>query len=452
MAKKQSQTQNTPTEQSMPHNLEAERAFLGSILLDNGALRVINGLIHANDFFADSHGLIFREVLRLCEDNRTIDLVSLADELGRAKILEKVGGIAYISGLSDGVPMGDYSFVGNYARIIKQKSTLRRIIRACSSTMSEAFDDARDPQEIISRIMREAHEISTDDTEDSLVSYQQATEKYLDWVRAGGPRVRIKTGFDPLDDLTGGFWPGELVIYTAETGVGKTVLASQTRKASCDEGYVSLFCSCEMSDVQMASREIPNLTTVPRWKMRKPEFINDVERQMISNAAKHQCNKCKIMDGLISIERIQRAARAMASRDPGLHLLICDYDELISAPGDRELDQMKYLVEALKKLAVELSIPVVLISQLSKPMKDSDRKKPTLTRLYGTGSKMKNASFVIYCDREYLREFDERVPQTRARIFLLKARDARAAALDAVFNIDKLRFETEQSEPTEMEA
>ena len=113
-----------------PHSLEAERALLGSIILDNGALNLVVGLVNRDDFFSEANRVIYERMQELSEKNRTIDLVTLSDELGKEGALEKIGGASYLSSLTDGVPIGNYSAVSQYARIVKEKSLLRRLINA----------------------------------------------------------------------------------------------------------------------------------------------------------------------------------------------------------------------------------------------------------------------------------------------------------------------------------
>jgi replicative DNA helicase len=242
-----------------------------------------------------------------------------------------------------------------------------------------------------------------------------------------------------LDRLTGGFLAGELVIFTAETGVGKTLLAQQTRRRSCHDGRHTLFCSGEMRASHLISRELATEAGVEHWKMRRAERITPEEAAALSEAASHECAQCRILDGELSMARIRRVARQMKAR-PGLDLLVLDYDELIDAPGTEEFDQQRYIARAGKSLATELKCPVILISQLRKSLQGEDRKRPTLQRLYGSGAKAKHSSIVIYVDRPSVQELcgDE----TEARIVVAKNRDGKVGALEARFNIKTLRFES----------
>ncbi len=251
--------------------------------------------------------------------------------------------------------------------------------------------------------------------------------------------MRIFTDIDELDRLIGGFRSSELVIFTAETGVGKTLLAQQTRRRSCRDGRHTLFCSGEMRAQHLIARELATEAEVEHWKMRRPERITPDETSALLEAASHECVNCRILDGELSFARIRRVARQMKSRT-GIDLVIVDYDELVEAPGDSEWDQQRYIARAGKGLATELKCPVILISQLRKSLQGEDRKRPTLQRLYGSGAKAKHSSIVIYVDRPFVQELcgDE----TEARIVVAKNRDGKVGAIEARFNIKTLRFES----------
>jgi replicative DNA helicase len=161
-------------------------------------------------------------------------------------------------------------------------------------------------------------------------------------------------------------------------------------------------------------------------------------------AASHECKHCKILDGELNLSRIRRAARRMKKAD-ALDLIVFDYDELIDAPGETELDQQRTLVRAAKSLGVELKCAVILISQLRKALNKEDAERPSLQRLYGTGAKAKHSSFVIFADRPWVREMQG--DEKEAKLFILKSRDGKTGPISAVFDIRKLRFNDAPESP-----
>lgn len=156
------------------------------------------------------------------------------------------------------------------------------------------------------------------------------------------------------------------------------------------------------------------------------------------DVAAHECKLCRILGGELEISRIRRAAREM-KKQSGLELIILDYDELIEAPGRTELEQQTNLVRKAKSIGMELHRSVILISQLRKPLSGEDAARPTLARIYGSGSKTKHASFVILADRPYVRELQG--DDKEAHLFILKGRDCPTGRIKAVFNTRKPRFD-----------
>ena len=189
----------------------------------------------------------------------------------------------------------------------------------------------------------------------------------------------------------------------------------------------------------LISRELATEAGIEHWKMRRPERMTDSDRSALVEASSHECSQCRILDGELSMARIRKLARQMNSQ-PGLDLIIVDYDELVEAPGETEFDQQRYIVREGKSLAIALKIPVIVISQLRKSLQGEDRKRPTLQRLYGSGAKAKHSSIVLYVDRPYVQELAG--DETEARIVIAKNRDGKVGAIDARFNVKTLRFES----------
>jgi replicative DNA helicase len=391
-----------------------------------------------DDFDHALNRSIFRAVHTLSEAGKPTDLLAVFDELQRTEKLEAAGGMEYVAQLGDGIPRGqnlDY-----HARTLKSLTARRELARAAFGLYENAFTGHGSAEQLLDSGIEKLSEIARglEADRDCGMTYRDAASALLGEFDSG-EGVRIFTDVDDLDRLTGGFRPGELVIFTAETGVGKTLLAQQTRRRSCRDGRHTLFCSGEMRAQHLISRELATEAEVEHWKMRRPERITPNERNALIDAATHECEHCRILDGELTMARIRRVARQMKART-GLDLVIVDYDELVEAPGKDEFEQQRYIVRAGKSLAMELKCPVVVISQLRKSLQGEDRKRPTLQRLYGSGAKAKHSSIVIYVDRPFVQELcgDE----TEARIVVAKNRDGKVGAIEARFNVRTLRFES----------
>jgi replicative DNA helicase len=429
---------DTKPERPLPHNLEAERSVLGAVLLDNQAMAAFD-LIRPEDFISSAHRGIARAMLEMHRASKPIDDTMLFDELTRTGKLIEVGGAGYIAELADGLPR--VSNVLHYARIVKETSALRRLIHACNSISAQAYQVRGKPEETFDLALQTISELAQEVSagKQDGVTYRDAARNLLEIVGSQEQEPRVYCDVEELDRTTGGFRPGELVIFTAETGVGKTLLAQQTRRRACRDGLHTLFASAEMSAEHLVSRELATQAEVEHWKMRRQERITPEEMKALLRAASHECDHCRLLDGELTLSRIRIAARKMRAKE-GIDAVIVDYDELVGADGKDEFEEQRNLVRGLKALTVELQISVILISQLRKLLQGEDRRRPTLQRLYGSGSKAKHPHCIVYVDREYVRELcgDE----TAARIAVLKNRDGRIGSMDAYFNIRTLRFES----------
>lgn len=423
---------------ALPHSPEHERAILGGILLGHKSARAIIDRLAPNDFYIAQNQHVFEALKSLDETHKPTDELSVFEALSQTGQLENAGGIAYLAELTKDFqkPLQ----LEHYVVTLKDKAMRRAIARKAYALCEHAISGSDTAENVldagIEQLSQIAREIESD--RDCGTTYRDAAASLLhEFDSQEG--VRIFTDIDELDRLTGGFRAGELVLFTAETGVGKTLLAQQTRRRSCRDGRHTLFCSGEMRAQHLISRELATEAGVEHWKMRRPERFSDADRQSLLEAANHECSQCRILDGELSMVRIRKVARQMNSRT-GLDLIIVDYDELVEAPGETEFDQQRYIVRSGKSLAMELACPVIVISQLRKSLQGEDRKRPTLQRLYGSGAKAKHSSIVIYVDRPYVQELAG--DETEARIVIAKNRDGRVGAIDARFNVKTLRFES----------
>lgn len=427
----------TGIERPLPHSKDAEQFVLGCILVSSPKARGVFDWLQTVDFFIPQNQRIFAALKTLVESGKPTDCLSALDELERNKQLDAAGGVGYLAQLGDNAHRGS---VEHEARIVKAHSVRRALIQAADEVREEAFSAPDSADEIVDRIIERFSGIARDleADRDNGTSYREAAASLLQEFDSQ-EGVRIFTDIDELDRLTGGFRAGELVLFTAETGVGKTLLAQQTRRRSCRGGRHTLFCSGEMRAQHLISREIATEAGVEHWKMRRPERFSDDDRESLIEAASHECAQCRILDGELSMVRIRKVARQMKS-NLGINLIIVDYDELVEAPGESEFDQQRYIVRSGKSLAMELGCPVIVISQLRKSLQGEDRKRPTLQRLYGSGAKAKHSSIVIYVDRPFVQELAG--DETEARIVIAKNRDGKVGAIDARFNVKTLRFES----------
>jgi replicative DNA helicase len=412
--------------------------ILGAILAGHRNRELLLEQVRPSDFFVTQNHYIARALERVRNAKRPVDLLTVNDELRMSGELEQAGGCGYLAELGDGMPTGlnlDY-----HIRSLKNLSTLRALIRIAHATQEAAYDVRSDAGALLDQAIEEFSSIARDAEadRDEIQSYRAASAELLEGL--GKPEeLKIFTGLAGLDELTGGFRPGELVVFTGGTGHGKTLLVQQTRRRACHDGHHSLFCSGEMLATHLVARELATAADVKPWKMRVSSQLTRDDWRALVTAAGHQCDRCQILDRELTLTRIRRIARRMKG-GCGLELLIVDYDELVSAAGKDEFEQQRTIVRGLKSLGMELACAVILVSQLRKPLTRQDVAKPTLYGLYGSGAKSKHSSCVVYVDRPFVRDF--KGDESDARVIVLKHRDGRVGRVEARFNVETLRFET----------
>jgi replicative DNA helicase len=423
----------------LPQSREAERAILGAVLLDNQALEIATETLETEDFFGDAHRSIFDGMIALFEGGKNIDLVTLSDYLRRHEELKRSGGDAFIASLVDGVPK--VSNVEHYCDIVKRASMLRRIIRIGSLVAEEAISaSGEECIAIADRATGKLEELVDRFAPTRLLgkTSKQARISLLQSLEGKESTLRWNVGIETFDKSTGGFRAGELITLTASvTGSGKTLWAQQMRSHACKvQGLHGLYFSGEMPAEQLAGRELATDAGVAHRKIRRPELLTSEDYTALMVAA-NDCDICRTIDGDFSMRDIRLACRRM-QRAGQLSYVVIDYDELVDAPGKDEFAQQRYVVRESKRIATNMRVPVILISGLRKPLDKGEAKKPTLERIYGSGAKSKHSSFVLFIDREYVREL--KGDETDARICVLKARDAKIGEIRLKFDTTTLRF------------
>ena len=433
-------------ERTLPHNLEAEKCVLGAILINNEAFNHAAELIDAGDFFRDAHRRIFDKMVNLSERRQVIDLITLKEELGRSNDLQEVGGPAYIAGLADGVPRS--TNVEYYARIVKEKATLRNLIRSAGRIMTTAYDAEQDADILLDQAEKAIFEIAEDRIRAGFVPLRDLVASGFATIEKlhehKGLVTGVPTGFEELDSLTSGLQPSDLIIVAARPSMGKTsfVLNIAQHLGTKTSMTVGMF-SLEMSKQQLFLRMLASEARIDAHRFRGG-FLTERDYGSLSKTLGLLAEARVFVDDSPAIgvlEMRAKARRLMAEH--GLNLLIVDYIQLMQGRGrfENRTQELASISRALKGLAKELNVPVVALSQLSRAPEARSEHRPQLSDLRESGALEQDADLVLFIYREdQYRPTDENTGV--AELIVGKQRNGPTGSVKLAFLKEYTRFET----------
>jgi len=436
-------------ERTLPHNLEAERSVLGAILLHNDAFNLAAEVIDSKDFYRDAHRRIFDKMVALYERGHAIDLVTLKEELGRSSELEEVGGPAYIAALVDGIPRS--TNVEHYARIVKEKATLRNLIYSANKIVSSAYEADEDADVILDQAEHAIFAIADDKIRDGFVSLRDLAQGSLDTIEKLHSRrelvTGIPTGFTDLDEMTSGLQPSDLVIVAARPSMGKTslVLNMAQHVGTKTDMTVGLF-SLEMSKEQLFLRMLTGEARIDAHRMRGG-FLGERDWGRLSQAIGTLSDAKIFIDDTPSIGVLEMRAKCRRlAAEHGLHLVIIDYIQLMQGRGrfENRTLEVASISRSLKGLAKELRVPIVVLSQLSRAPEARSDRRPQLSDLRESGALEQDADVVIFIYREDMYA-DRSAPPTDAQgvaeLIIGKQRNGPTGVVRLAFIREFTRFE-----------
>jgi replicative DNA helicase len=436
-------------QKGLPANIEAERYVLGAILLDSSAFLNVGSAIQPADFSLQSHQLIFTRMTQLFERGDKIDRVTIANELMRFGELENVGGISYLVSLDDGLPQ--LYNLESYIKIVKDKAVLRHIIFTSQGLIDRCINGSDDPHEILASAEEQLMSLGEAQATDSLLTPREVIEKFEGGLNAFlDPTRRVRgtsTGFLKLDEMTGGFRPGELIILAARPAMGKTALAlnlgqyvamNPTNPKAC-----AVF-SLEMSNESLLTRMICAQARVSQTKFREG-YLNADERRLLQKATIDLARAPIFIDDSSNITLMDIHAKLRKlQRDNDLGLVIVDYLQLMSTPGRSEnrTQEVSQLSRGLKLLSKELKCPFFVLSQLSRaPETRPGDHRPQLSDLRESGSIEQDADMVMFVFREeYYKRFDANL-HGKAELILAKQRNGPTGTVKLAFLHEFTKFE-----------
>ena len=442
----------------LPQNPEAERSVLGSILVRNEVLDQVSGALREEDFYKDAHRIIFRAILKISGQGRPIDLITLKDELSRQAQLDQIGGVAYVSSLVDAIP--DVGNVGRYAEIVREKSTLRRLI-LMGNKVIRAAAESPEPGDVLDLAERSFMEISETTGRKGFTSINDITISNLTAIesiaKAGKLITGIPTGYDRFNEMTSGFQAQDLVILAARPSMGKTSLMlniaeaiSVPRKGEPPEEKHSVgIFSLEMSKEQIGLRILSSEANVSSQLMRAG-ILSEKNWRDLAEAAGRIAKAPIWVDDTPGIDILEMRSRArQLKREHRLDMIMVDYLQLMTAKGRIESRQQEVssISRGLKAIAKELNLPLLSLSQLSRRSEQrTGDHRPQLSDLRESGAIEQDADlvFFIYRDEVYNRETEDK---GIAEIIIAKQRNGPIGDFKLVFRNDITKFFNYAPEP-----
>jgi replicative DNA helicase len=437
-------------ERTLPHNLEAEKSVLGAILIQNEAFNHAAELIDSKDFFRNAHSRIFEKMIVLSERGDAIDFITLKDELSKSGELETVGGPAYIASLADGVPRS--ANVEYYARIVKEKATLRNLIHSANKILVEAYEAEQEPDLLLDEAERSIFAIAEDRIRAGFVPLRDLVQTSFAQIeklqQQKGMITGVPTGFIDLDEMTSGLQPSDLVLVAARPSMGKTsfVLNIAQHIGTSTDMTVGFF-SLEMSKEQLFMRLLTSEARIDAHRFRTG-YLNEKDYGRLSHALGTLAEAKVFIDDTASIGVLEMRAKARRLKaEHGLHLLVIDYIQLMQGRGRFESRQTEIasISRSLKGLAKELNVPIVALSQLSRASETRSDHRPQLSDLRESGALEQDADVVMFIYRAEQYRDSEGNPNTEeqgtAEIIIGKQRNGPIGTAKLAFIKEHTRFE-----------
>lgn len=429
-----------------PHSPEAEKTVLGGIIVNDKNLNVVLSIISPEDFYKEANRKILEKIIALVDKGLPVDLLSLSEELQKEGYLEEAGGASYLSSLMDGIPRS--LNIEYHAKIIKEKSLLRRLILSSAKIISSSYEQKEDADQLLNEAQAAIIEVAEQRIRPGFIPIGMLTEPTLEMIRDLHDRKEtvtgVPTGFRDLDGLTSGFHNSEFIVVAARPSMGKTALGLNiAHYVGVKTDYSVGFFSLEMAKEQIVIRLLCAEAQLDIKKVRTG-FIGEREFEKLKLSAEVLSRAKIFIDESPALTMIEMKAKARRLKmEKNLDLLFVDYMQLMH-PGRRfenRNQEMSYISRSLKELSKEMKIPVVGISQLSRaPEKGRREPIPQLSDLRESGAIEQDADVVIFIYRPEMYRPQEETLRGIADINVAKQRNGPTGRINLAFIREYARF------------
>ena len=428
-----------------PQNIEAEQSVLGAMLIKKEAITQAQELLRPDDFYREAHRIVFETMLELAGDNEAVDLVTLTEALRKKEMLEKVGGISFITALANYVPTA--ANIVYHAQIVKEKSELRHLIDAATEIASAAYEATDDVKDIMDDAEKKILAVAADQTGGAFEPIRNIVIDTVGRVETlyenQGGLTGISTGFRDLDRDTSGLQKSDLILVAARPSMGKTAFTLNIATYAAMHGHTVAFFSLEMSKEQLVQRMLCSEGGIDSQRLRTGQ-LEDADWDRLINTADRVSKASIYIDDTAGINVMDLRSKARRLKaEHGLDLIVIDYLQLMQgrarSSSDNRQQEISEISRSLKALARELDGPVVALSQLSRSVESRTVKKPMLSDLRESGSLEQDADIVMFLYREdYYDQETERKNITE--VIIAKHRNGPIGTIELFFQKEFTKF------------
>lgn len=443
----------------IPANLDAERAVLGSCLIDPAAFDKVSGFLTPPAFYRERHAWLYEAMRTLANRNEPLDFITVTDEMERQGRLEEAGGPAFITELITDIPTALY--VEHYAHIVERTATLRRLLAAAGKIAELAYQEGDDLDGVIDRAEQIVMGVSEGRQRQQIAPLSDIMPAVIDRIEESSRHqglMGLPTGFTMLDRMLGGLQKSDLIVLAGRPGMGKTGLSLSValNAARLGNARVAIF-SLEMSEEQLVNRLLSMETGIDSSRLRAGR-IEDEEWPVLLEAANTLSSMNIFIDDTpaATVNEIRAKARRLHA-EHGLDLILIDYMQLMDGGsgndgrrGGNRTEEVSYISRSLKALARELNVPVLALAQLSRAVEGRADKRPTLSDIRESGSVEQDSDIVLFIYREdyYIEDTDR---QNIADVIIAKHRHGATGTVSLYFRKELTQFRDIEFNRTELE-
>ncbi len=429
----------------LPCSLEAEKAVLGALLLNDENVAQVVELLQAQDFYVPSHRVIYQAIVDIAQRMERVDLVTLQDVLDKKGQLEAIGGVVQLLSLQEDIP--SLGLVAQHAKIIKEKAVLRDLINSASVIISTCFNqEDREINSVLDEAEKTIFQISNKRAEQNFVQlniWVKKTFQHLSDIKSNsGGLTGIASGYEVLDQMTSGFQKGDLVILAARPSMGKTALALNIGSHAAANGLNVGVFSLEMGGEQLTLRLLSAESNIAHHNIRNATITSDEWVELINAASRLSERKLFIDDTAgLDIMALRAKARKLKSQH-GIDFLIIDYLQMLHSTKKHENrhQEVSEISRALKALAKELQVPILALSQLSRAVDSRMDKRPMLSDLRESGAIEQDADVIMFLYRDIVYNPDTENPAL-AELIVGKQRNGPTGMVQLQFLRELTKFE-----------